>query len=150
MRKSAKFAAYIFLNMPNLIKKSITINASPHNVWKVFTDPQVTKKMGGYYVSTWKKGESLQWKGDDGKMYTYGIILEIEPDHLLKHSLYDLKTKSRITSTITYTFENKDSHTVLHAEEELTYDMREEQFDEALEGWDVALESVKEIAEKMN
>ena len=133
--------------MPNLIKKSITISATPANVWRVFTDPVVTKKMGGHYVSTWKVGDSLQWKGEDGKFYTYGIILEIEPDRLLKHSLYDLKTKTRVTSIITYRLENKNSYTVLHAEEELAYDMREEPFDEALEGWDMALSSVKEIAE---
>ena len=136
--------------MPNLIKKSIIINASPHQVWRVFTDPAVTKKMGGYYVSDWKEGNSLQWKGEDGKLYTYGIILEIVPDRLLKHSLYDLKTKTRVTSVITYTLEEMDGKTILHAEEILSYDMREEQFDEALEGWDMALASVKEMAEGGN
>ena len=135
--------------MPNIIKKSISINALPHQVWRVFTDPAVTKQMGGHYISTWKVGESLQWKGDDGKLYTYGIILELIPDKLLKHSLYDLKTKSRVTSIITYTFENNEDHTLLHAEEELAYDMREDQFDEALEGWDMALDSIKELAENL-
>ncbi len=81
-------------------------------------------------------------------MYTHGIILELEPDHLLKHSLYDLKTKSRITSFITYNLESKEDHTILNAEEELTYDMRDDQFEEALEGWDMALESIKELAER--
>lgn len=104
--------------------------------------------MEGYYVSTWQKGESLQWKGDDGKLYSYGIILEIEPDKLLSHSLYDMKTKSRVTSVITYRFEDMGKYTILHAEEELTYDMRDDQFEEALEGWDLALDTVKEIAER--
>ena len=134
--------------MPNLIKKSIIINTLPHQVWRVFTDPAVTKKMGGYYVSGWKEGDSLQWKGEDGKLYTYGIILELVTDKLLKHSLYDLKTKTRITSVITYMLEPKEDQTILHAEEELSYEMREDQFEEALEGWDMALESVKETAEK--
>ncbi len=105
--------------------------------------------MGGEYVSTWKVGESLGWKGDDGKMYTHGIILEFEPNQLLKHSLYDLKTKSRLTSTITYRLEDKGKYMILHAEEVLAFDMRDDQFEEALEGWDLALESVKEIAEKL-
>jgi uncharacterized protein YndB with AHSA1/START domain len=135
--------------VPNNIKKTTSINATPANVWRVFTDPVVTKKMGGHYVSTWKVGDSLQWKGEDGKLYTYGIILELEPDRLLKHSLYDLKTKTRVTSVITYQLENKSTYTLLHAEEELAYDMREEQFEEALEGWDMALASVKEIAEAL-
>jgi hypothetical protein len=104
--------------------------------------------MGGHYVSAWKKGESLQWKDEDGKLNSYGIILELEPDRLLKHSLYDMKTKERITSVITYRFEGKGKYTILHAEEELTFDMRDDQFEEALEGWDMALDTVKEIAER--
>ncbi len=135
--------------MPNtLIKKSITITASAHEVWRVFTDPKVTMLMEGQYASSWKQGESLQWKGEDGKLYSYGIILELEPDKLLKHSLYDMKTKSRVTSVITYRFEDMGKYTILHAEEELTYDMRDDQFEEALEGWDLALDTVKEVAER--
>jgi len=135
--------------MPNtLIKKSITITASAHEVWRVFTDPKVTMLMEGQYVSSWKLGESLQWKGEDGKLYSYGIILELEPDKILKHSLYDMKTKSRVTSFITYRFEDMGKYTILHAEEELTYDMRDDQFEEALEGWDLALDTVKEVAER--
>lgn len=137
--------------MPNtLIKKTITITASAHEVWRVFTDPKVTMLMEGQYVSSWKKGETLQWKGEDGKLYSYGIILEIEPDKLLKHSLYDMKTKERITSTITYRFEDMGKYMILHAEEELAFDMRDDQFEEALEGWDLALDTVKEIAERKN
>ena len=105
--------------------------------------------MGGHYVSSWKAGESLQWKGEEGQFHTYGIILDIIPDQLLKHDLYDMKTKTRVTSTITYRFEDKGKYTVLHAEEVLTFDMRDDQFEEALEGWDLALETVKEIAENM-
>lgn len=131
-----------------LIQKSIAITATPHDVWRVFTDPKVTMLMGGYYVSTWKKGESLQWKGDDGKLYSYGIILELEPDLLLKHSLYDMKTKERLTSVITYRFEDMGKYIILHAEEELAFDMRDDQFEEALDGWDMALDTVKEIAER--
>jgi len=136
--------------VPSLIQKTITITATPHAVWRVFTDPEVTKLMGGHYVSTWKAGESLQWKDADGQMNSYGIILELEPDKLLKHSLYDMKTKSRVTSFITYRFEDMGKYTILHAEEELTFDMREDQFDEALEGWDLALDTVKEIAERIS
>ena len=135
--------------MPNtLIKKSITITATAHDVWRVFTDPKVTILMGGHYVSSWKKGESLQWKDEDGKLNSYGIILELEPDLLLKHSLYDMKTKERITSVITYRFEDMGKYIILHAEEELAFDMRDDQFEEALDGWDMALDTVKEVAER--
>lgn len=51
---------------------------------------------------------------------------------------------------ITYTFTEKEGQTLLHAIEEFTFDMREEQFEEAVEGWDLALESVKDLAEKIH
>jgi uncharacterized protein YndB with AHSA1/START domain len=130
------------------IIKSISINAVPQVVWRVFTDPKLSRRLGGHYLSDWKKGSSLQWKGDDGKMYTYGIILEIEPEKLLKHNLLDKRTKSRVNSVITYRIESTNDQTVLHAEEELTFAMRDEDFDDALEGWDMVLESIKDIAEK--
>ncbi len=136
--------------MPTLIQKSIIITATPHQVWRVFTDPAITRQMGGQYISTWKVNESLGWKAEDGKMYTHGIILEVIPDQRLKHSLYDLKTKTRVTSVISYTLESRDTSTILHAEEELTFDMREDQFEEALEGWDMALDTIKELAEKIH
>ena len=136
--------------VPTQIQKSITITATPHEVWRVFTDPVITRQMGGQYVSSWKVNEPLGWKAEDGKMYTHGIILEMEPGKILKHSLLDMKTKSRVTSVITYTFEDKGSYTILHAEEELTFDMREDQFEEALEGWDMALDTVKELAENLH
>ena len=136
--------------MPTQIQKSISINATPHQVWRVFTDPVITRQMGGQFVTNWKVNESLGWKAEDGKMYTHGIILELIPGQRLKHSLYDIKTKTRITSIITYTFEEKETFTILHAEEELTFDMREDQFEEALEGWDMALDTVKELAEKIH
>ncbi len=135
--------------VPTVILKSITITATPHQVWRVFTDPVITRQMGGQYVSSWNVNESLGWKAEDGKMYTHGIIMELETDKLLKHSLLDLKTKSRVTSVITYTFEDKETYTILHATEELTFDMREDQFEEALEGWDMALDTVKELAESL-
>ena len=116
-------------------------------VWRVFTDPKVSRRLGGHYVTDWKKGSSLQWKGDDGKMYTYGIILDIETEKLLKHNLLDKRTKSRVNSIITYRLESTEGQTLLHAEEELTFPMRDEDFDDALEGWDMVLESIKSIAE---
>lgn len=132
------------------IKKTILIKAPAENVWRVFTDRAVTLKMGGHYVSGWQINGTLEWKGNDGIKYTYGKILEIMPFQLLKHSLYDMKTKSRVTSIITYAFEEVNGETLLHAEEMLTFDMRDDQFEEAIEGWDMALDTVKEIAESIS
>ena len=133
-----------------IIQKTIEINAPIDKVWRVFTDPTVTMHMGGEYVTDWKVGSSLGWRGKDGNMYTSGIILEIEKEKLIKHNLFNIGQNKKILSVITYRFIDKDGQTSLNAREELDYEMTDEQYAESMEGWDFALASVKETAEKFN
>ena len=57
--------------MPNnLIEKSVEINAPVSKVWRVFTDPVLTRQMGGEYVSEWEVGSSFSWKSLDGQILT--------------------------------------------------------------------------------
>ena len=125
-----------------IIQKTIMINAHVRKVWKVFTDPAITKKMGGEYVTDWKVGSSFGWKGRDGKMYTQGTILEIEKENVIKHNLLD-DQKQNVLSVITYEFVRHDHQTMLHAQEELNYETTDEQCQDSVEGWDFALASVK-------
>jgi uncharacterized protein YndB with AHSA1/START domain len=132
-----------------IIEKTISINASTKKVWSVFTDPGVTRKMGGEYVSEWKVGSSFGWKGKNSGLYTNGIILELEPGKLLKHSLLDLNDKDRMLSVITYKFEKNGAGTILSAREEINYEMTDHQFKEASEGWNAALQLLKYVAEQI-
>lgn len=132
-----------------VIKKTIDINASTKKVWSVFTDPNVTRKMGGEYVSEWKVGSSFGWKGKNSSLYTNGTILELEPGKLLKHSLLDLKDKDRLLSVITYEFVKNGEGTILSATEEINYEMTDHQFKDANEGWDAALQLLKYVAEQL-
>ncbi|MFX1703606.1 SRPBCC domain-containing protein [Chitinophaga sp. CC14] len=132
-----------------VIKKTIDINASTKKVWSVFTDPTITKQMGGEYVSDWKVGSSFGWKGKDSSIYTNGKIIELEPGKLLKHSLLDLKDKDRLLSVITYEFIKNGDSTILSATEEINYEITDYLFKEANEGWDAALQLVKYVAEKL-
>ncbi|SKD01861.1 Activator of Hsp90 ATPase homolog 1-like protein [Chitinophaga ginsengisegetis] len=132
-----------------VIKKTIDINASTKKVWSVFTDPTITKQMGGEYVSDWKVGSSFGWKGKDSSVYTNGKIIELEPGKLLKHSLLDLKDKDRLLSVITYEFIKNGDSTILSATEEINYEITDYLFKEANEGWDAALQLVKYVAEKL-
>ena len=136
------------MNKP-VITKTIEINASPKKVWRVFTDPKVTRQMGGEYVSEWKAGSSFGWKGKDSSLYTNGVILELEPEKLLKHNLFDLKDKSRLLSVITYEFTKNEDGTILSAREEINYEITDCLLKEANEGWDAALQLVKYVAEKL-
>jgi uncharacterized protein YndB with AHSA1/START domain len=131
------------------ITKKITIESKPANVWHVFINPSITKAMGGEYVSDWKRGGTIGWKGKDGNMYTHGEILEINPANVLKHNLKDLNNPTQMLSVITYRFEEAGGSTILHAEEELNYNVTDEELEEISEGWDFALEAIKDIAEKL-
>ena len=132
--------------MPNsFIERTIEINAPVSRVWRVFTDPALTRKMGGEYVSEWKVGSAFGWKGSDGKMLTNGTILQIMPEELLQHEL--LNTLGSVNSVITYQFAQKHQVTTLHAREEFAGDISDEDYADAVAGWDAALRAVKETAE---
>lgn len=130
-----------------LLEKSILINATPAKVWQVFTNPEVTRKMGGEYVSDWETGSSFGWKGADGKMYTHGTILQIEPARLLQHQLFNTEDGHSVLSVITYELQDNNGSTVLFAREDPTYEMSQESYEDAAAGWDAALQAVKAIAE---
>lgn len=132
-----------------IIEKAIEINASVKKVWSVFTDPIVTRQMGGEYVSGWKVGSSIGWKGQDGMFNTNGTILKIEIEKLLKHELLDLKDKNKLLSVITYEFKEIGERTILITKEEINYEMTTDQIKDASDGWDLALNAVKETAEKL-
>ena len=134
----------------NFIEKSIEIYAPVSKVWRVFTDPVLTRQMGGEYVSEWKVGSSFSWKGLDGQMLTSGSILNIEPEKILQHKLLSIDETSpeSIISVITYKFDEENGRTTILAREEFTNPASDEEYAGAIEGWEAALQSVKEIAEK--
>lgn len=137
--------------MPNnFVEKSIEINAPVSKVWRVFTDPVLTRHIGGEYVSEWKAGSSFSWKGLDGQILTNGSILKIEPEQLLQHNLINSASPSTesILSVVTYEFHEENGITTIRAREEFSHPVNDEEYASAMEGWDVALHSVKEIAEK--
>src|SRR5688572_14163826 len=129
------------------VERSIEINAPASKVWQVFTDPDMTRQIGGEYVSDWKVGSSFGWKGPDGKMVTNGTILKIEPAKLLQHNL--LNSVGSVNSVITYEFSEKNGVTTLYAREDFTQPVTDNEYADALEGWEAALLAVKELAERM-
>src|SRR5688572_18686832 len=130
-----------------IIQKTIKIDAPVDKVWRVFTDATVTIKLGGAYITDWKVGSSFGWKGQDGEMYTNGVILKIEKEKLIEHNLFDHEQK--VLSVITYRFVDDDHQTTLHVQEKLNYEPTEKLYQDALAGWDFALASVKKVAEEI-
>jgi uncharacterized protein YndB with AHSA1/START domain len=131
-----------------VIEKSIQINASAKKVWTVFTNPSITRQMGGEYLCEWKSGSSISWKGQDGTIYTNGTIIQLKPEKLIKHTVLNPGKKEQLLSVITYELIKNEDRTILNCKEELNYQMTKEQFKEASEGWDLALKTLKETAEK--
>src|SRR5687768_8259141 len=133
-----------------IVEKSIEINAKPDIVWQVFTNARLTRQMGGEYVTDWKAGSTFGWKGLDGRMYTNGKILAVQPGKMIRHNLLDECNSKEQTAVITYQFHEKQGSTLLQAREEIMYAVTEKQYREASQGWDAALEAVRKIAEENN
>lgn len=131
-----------------LLEKSIEVNAPVSRVWRVFTDPVLTKQMGGEYISEWKVGSAFGWRGLDGKMLTRGKILKIELEKLLQHTL--LNSGGATNSVITYEMDEKDGVTVLRAREDFTNPIANDEYTDAAEGWDAALQALKDTAERQS
>ncbi|MCC2631388.1 MAG: hypothetical protein K0S20_87 [Patescibacteria group bacterium] len=129
------------------IEKSVVIHASAFKVWQVFINPIVTRKMGGEYVSEWRLGSAIGWKSLDGTILTKGTILDIESEKTLSLGLIDPKTSEPL-SNITYELREKYGKTTLLASEELTRSLTTPEYAAAVDGWNVALQALKEVAEK--
>ncbi|MEO5891586.1 MAG: SRPBCC domain-containing protein [Ferruginibacter sp.] len=131
------------------IEKTVEINATPKNLWRAFTDPVLTRQMGGEYVTDWKVGSSFSWKSIDGNIYSNGTITQIEPESILQHNLFNLDDTTSILSVITYMFKDNGTTTTLYAREDLPVELTEEDFENASEGWDFALQTLKQMAESL-
>ncbi len=77
----------------NLIAKtSLTINATPAQVWKAITTPKLVKKymMGTDVFTDWKEGSPINYTGEyEGKKYAdKGIIKKIEPEKTFQSTFW--------------------------------------------------------------
>ena len=115
------------------IEKSIEINAPVARVWRVFTDPVLTRQMGGEYVSDWRVGSSFGWKTLEGEVVTNGTIMKIEPEKLLQHTI--LNSVGSTGSVITYEFVETHGVTTIQASENFTIPINETEYKDATEGW---------------
>jgi uncharacterized protein YndB with AHSA1/START domain len=129
-----------------VIEKSIEINAPVSTVWRVFTDPALTRKLGGEYVSDWKVGSAFGWKSLDGTMLTKGTVLNIGPEKLLQHAL--LNSVGPIDSVVTYEFDENEGATTVHAQEEFANPISDKEYRDAAQAWDAALRLLKDTAER--
>lgn len=130
------------------LEKSIIINAPAETVWQVFTDPELTRQMGGEYVTDWEVGSEFGWQGGDGEMYSHGRILKLEPAKLFQHNLFDPDDEADVFAILTYEFTEEHGKTILRAREEFLEPVDDQEYTDAEEGWDMALQAIKDLAEQ--
>ncbi|HMG16258.1 MAG TPA: SRPBCC domain-containing protein, partial [Saprospiraceae bacterium] len=83
-----------------IVKKEITINAPPSEVWDALTNPDKTKKyfFNCKVYSDWKVGSPISFKGRIfliKKIEFNGTILKIEPEKLLEYNLKNGKNDNK-------------------------------------------------------
>ncbi|MES2372937.1 MAG: SRPBCC domain-containing protein [Bacteroidota bacterium] len=131
-----------------IIIKEILINAPASKVWGMFIDPVFTRRLGGRYISDWQVGSSFRWQALNGSLLTNGMILDIEPEKFLQHSLYYPEELDEVMARITYTLEEQDGKTTLRIEEAFTDPITEKDYEDSMAGWEAALTTIKELLEK--
>jgi uncharacterized protein YndB with AHSA1/START domain len=127
------------------LEKTIKIDAPAARVWQVFTDSQVTRELGGEYVTDWQVGSTIGWKSGE-HMLTHGMISEFVPGKMFAFR-QDGSIRG-VGSNIRYELEQAGEGTLLHASERFEQTIPEQDYADASEGWDIALGMVKEVAEK--
>src|SRR5438067_13936138 len=76
---------------PLIVKDVLEIAAPVKSVWRMLTDPALTKQymFGCAAVSDWKVGSPLAWSATvEGKevVYVKGTVLAIEPERLVSYT----------------------------------------------------------------
>ena len=137
-----------------ITKTSITIDASPKQVWKALTTPALIKKylMGTNVTSDWEEGSTITYEGEyqGKKYYDKGIIKKIKPEKTLQStylsSMSGKEDKPENYKWVTYKIAKKEGKTTLT----LTQDNNdsEKEKEHSTENWEMVLKKLKEVVEK--
>lgn len=136
-----------------LTKTTISINASPKQVWHALTSPALIKKylMGTDVSTTWKEGSPINYTGEyKGKKYhDKGIIKKINPLHLLQttylSSMSGKEDKPKNYKLITYTLKKSNHKTILTLTQDNNAD--EEEKEDSTQNWKAVLKKLKIVVE---
>ena len=136
-----------------IAETSISVDATPTQVWKALTTPKMIKKylMGTDVTSDWKEGSTIAYNGEyEGKKYQdKGIIKKIEPEKILQSTYWSSmggkEDKPENYNLVTYKITKRDDKTVIT----LTQDNNstEEEKENSTENWKAVLKKLKEVVE---
>lgn len=135
------------------VETSISVDATPAEVWKAITTPESIKKylMGTDVSSDWKEGSTITYNGEyEGKKYhDKGIIKKIEPEKIFQSTyLSSMSGKEDIPENynlVTYKIAKKDNKTVITLSQDNISNEKEK--DHSTENWKMVLKKLKEVIE---
>jgi uncharacterized protein YndB with AHSA1/START domain len=137
------------------VSKSVSINAPIPKVWEALTNPELIKEymFGAKVVTDWKIGSPITYNGEwQGQSYQdKGVILEIEPQKVLKTTYYSaltgLEDKPENYNIVTYQLSDEsDGKTKLTVTQ--TNNPSQEAAAKAEASWSMILSALKEAVEK--
>ena len=136
----------------HIVRKSITINATPDAVWDALTNPEKTKKyfFGCTVISDWRAGSPITFKGRIFFFFRIkleGKIIQIDPGKLLQYTLKHRDGSGH--STVTDRLSHENGKTIL----EIADDVGEEagtakRYKRSMKGWDRILKGLKKFVEE--
>lgn len=136
----------------HIVRKSITIDAAPAEVWHALTNPEKTKK---YFfrcriISDWKEGSPIIFKGRIFFFFPIkleGKIIQLEQEKLLQYTLKhrDGSGHSTVTDRLSY----ESGKTTLQITDDVGEgNGAEKRYKRSVKGWDKILKGLKELLEK--
>ena len=136
-----------------IAETSISVNASPAQVWKALTTPKLIKKylMGTDVSTDWKEGSTITYNGEyEGKKYhDKGIIKKIEPEKILQStylsSMSGKEDKPENYNLVTYKISKRDDKTVITLSQD--NNSTEKEKEHSTENWKTVLKKLKEVVE---
>ena len=129
------------------------IEASPAEVWKALTDPELIKKymFGSEVVTDWQPGSPITWKGEyEGKPYEdKGEILEVEQERRLKLTHFSPMSgeedRPENYHTLVYELEPDGDKTRVQLSQD--NNASEEAAEHSKSNWEKMLAGLKEVVE---
>lgn len=78
-----------------VLKRTLEIDAPPHEVWRVLTTPELVREWASAYLdgisirTSWREGEKVTWKAPNGATRAWGTVAAFKPERLLKFDYPD-------------------------------------------------------------
>ncbi len=126
---------------------AIYVKTTPDKIWEALTKSEFTRQYfwGVNVESDWKQGSTIRNLGDDGTIYSEGIILQAEKGKILSQTgriIAPDGTKGK-ESIVTFEIEQHGDVCKLIVKHEHS----SEEHKNALNGWEMSMGSLKSLLE---